>query len=93
MDGGTWKDLHCTSFEVGAQRRGKSRAEGCQDLGGREAETEGYTLPPWGAGESSRELRISTKPGASPARRGDTASEAERGAKCQEVRVGPARGL
>ena len=66
---GQGKKRHCTPFEAGAQRGGRGRAEGCQGLGGREAETEVYTLPSWGAGESSRGLRISTKPGASPARR------------------------
>ena len=90
---GRGKDRHCTPFEAGAQRGGRSRAEGCQGLEGREAEAEGYTLPSWDAGESSRELRISTKPRASPARRGDMASEVEEGTKCQEVRAGPARGL
>ena len=90
---GCGKDRHCTPFEAGAQRGGRSRAEGCQGLGVREAETEGYILPSWDAGESSRELRISTKSGASPARRGDMASEVEQGTKCQEVRAGPARGL
>ena len=49
---------------------GRSRAEGCQGLWGIETDAEAFTLPSWGTGESSTELRISTDPGASRSRRG-----------------------